>query len=145
MAHTNVFMNWKSVTYTAPSGSPISLTQITDVQEVNSEGLEPWQADGNIYPTLLVRATATRGLTITGGDVAGFKKIPRGVPLTIVAVLFDALNGVGSGALTETWVNAVVADVPFGGPSNHFANGSITFICYSPDGTTDPSTSVQAT
>jgi hypothetical protein len=137
-------MNWKSVTTKTAAGSAIPLTQVMDVQEVNSEGLEPWQADGNLYPTLMIRATATRGVTITSGDVAGMKAVPRGVPLTVVAILYDAVNGVGSGALTETWTNAVVADIPASGASNKFAGGSITFICYSTDGSTDPNTSVQA-
>lgn len=144
MAKSNVFMNWKSVTITPSGGSAVNLGQVMDVQTQSGEGLEPWQADGNLFPTLMIRATASRAVTIIGGDVGSMLSIPRGTPCTVVIVLFDAVNGVGTGALTHTWTHAVVADVPSSGPSNKFAGGSITFVCYAADGVTDPLTVVQA-
>jgi hypothetical protein len=144
MAHTNVFMNWKGVTITPSGGSLVNLTGVMDVQTSNVEGLEPWQADGHLFPTLMIRATAARSVTIMGGDVATMMAVPRGTACTVVAILDDAVNGAGSGALTHTWLNAVVADVPASGPSNKFAGGTITFVCYSSDGTTDPLTVAQA-
>jgi hypothetical protein len=147
MSKSNVFMNWTGVTITPLSGTTINVTQVLDVQTATSEGLEPWQADGHLFPTLMIRATASRSLTIVGGDVAAFLSIPRGVPLTIVAVLNDAVNqagGAASGSLTHTWTGAYIADVPASGPSNKFAGGTATFMCKSVDGTTDPLAIVQA-
>jgi hypothetical protein len=146
MAKTNVFMNYKSVTWIATGGSGAAnpITEVTDIQEINAEGIEPWRADGSPFPTVMARGTADRGLTIFSGDVATMQGIPKATPLTIVAVLYDAVNGSGSGALTKTWTNAVVADRPSSGPSNKYAGGSISFMCFSPDGTTDPLTNSQA-
>jgi hypothetical protein len=144
MAKSNVFMNYKAVTWQQSGGSATPLTQVTDVTEMRSEEVLFWQADGNIFPTLAARASASRGVTISSGDVAGMQAIPVGVPLTIVAVLNDAVNKAGPGALTETWVNAVVMDNPSSGPSNKFAGGTITLMCYSADGAADPHTTAQA-
>ena len=140
---TNVFMNWKNVAITGPLGTPVPLKQVTDIQEANAEGLEMWRADGNVYSTVVVRATADVAFTIACGDVAGMMAVPRGVPLTVTATLCDALNGLGTGALVHTWVNAVVGDNPASGPTNKFAGGSITLMCFSPDGATPPLTVVQ--
>lgn len=137
---TNVFMNWTGVTVTYGSGSPtvITLTEVIDVQAIDQEGLEPWQADGHKFPTVLIAATGNRGVTIIGGDVYKLSSVPRNTPCTVVAVLNDARNGVGTGAMTHTWSNAVIADAPRSGPTNKFAGGSATFATYSSDGTTDP-------
>jgi hypothetical protein len=144
MAHTNVYMNWTGITVTPASGSAIPLKEIIDVQVTDSEGLEPWQADGHKFPTLLIAATGSRGMTLIGGDIWKLAGIPRNTPCTVVAILNDAYNGVGSGAITHTLSNAVMADTSRSGPTNKFAGGSVTFMAYSPDGTTDPLVIAQA-
>lgn len=138
-------MNYKSVTWqTATAGTPVALTEVTEIDETNGEEIIPWMADGNIFPTILIRASASRGLKITGADAATFLGIPRGTLLTIVAVLYDAVNKSGTGALTQTWTPCMVVDVPVSGQTNKVAAASISFICGSTDGVTDPLTNAQA-
>ena len=138
-------MNWTGVTVTPPSGPAINLTEVIDVQVTDQEGLEPWQADGHKFPTVLIAATGARGMVLIGGDIYKLAAIPRNTPCVIVAILNDARNGTGSGSITHTLSNAVIADMPRSGPTNKFAGGSATFMSYSPDGTTDPLQIAQAT
>lgn len=147
MPHTNVYMNWTPVTITPLGGSAITLKEVTDLQDMTSDTLEPWQSDGNKFATVLVAASGSRGCTIVGGDCYKLQTIPRNTPCTIVAVLSDALNPgpSGSGSLTHTWLNAVISDTPISGPSNKYAGGSATFVCFSADGTTDPHSVAQTT
>jgi len=147
MTATNVYMNWKAVTVTPQGGSVVAITEVLDVEIVDQETIEMWQADGTIYPTLAIRAAAMRGLKITGGSINLLQAIPRGTPCVVVAILEDAVNvagGAGSGSLTHTLSNAVLAEVPRSGPSNKFAGGSATFVSYSTDGATNPLITVQA-
>jgi cyanophycinase-like exopeptidase len=142
---TNVYMNWTGVTVSFGVGpTVIALTEITDVQVLDEDGLEMWQSDGNKFATVVVAATGARGMTLTGGDLFKLATMPRNTPCTIVAVLRDAINGTGSGAITHTLVNAVMAGAPRGGATNKFAMGSVTFMAFSPDGSTDPLTLTQA-
>ena len=146
MAKSNTFISYHGgVTISPPTPAvAIVLKEITASDSTRTESLLPWQADGNLYPTRMARVAAMRTLTIHSGDVAGMRSIPLGTVCTIVATLYDSVNGSGSGALTETWINAVVADVPVSGPTNQFAGGTITFMCFSSDGTTDPYSYTQA-
>lgn len=144
-ALSNVYMNWKSVTVSYGVGpTVINVTEVLDVEIIDQEQLEMWQADGHIFPTLCIRAAAARGLKIIGGSVNKLAVIPRGTPCTVVAVLYDAVNGAGSGAMTHTLTGAVVAEVPRSGQSNKYAGVSISFVSASADGTGDPLTTTIA-
>ena len=64
---SNVYMNWKSVTVSYGVGPTVlTITEVLDVQVVDTENIEMWQADGTIFPTLAIRASAMRGLQIIG-------------------------------------------------------------------------------
>lgn len=139
MARSNVFMNWTGVTITyGTTPTVITMTEVLDVQVLDEEGIEQWQADGHKFATKMITATGARGLTIIGGDVYKLATIPRGTPCTVVAILNDAVNGVGTGAVTHTLSNGVMTGASRSGPSNKFAGGSATFIAFSTDGTADP-------
>lgn len=145
MPHTNVYMNWTGVTITPVGGSAISLLEVLDVQVMDEDTIEQWQSDGNKFATVLVAASGSRGMTITGGDVFKLAGIPRNTLCTIVAILNDARNSAGSGAITHTLSNAMFASAPRSGTTNKFAGGSVTFIAASTDGSTDPLVITQAT
>ena len=139
MAKTNVFMNWKEVTVTpVGGGGAIAITEVVDVEVMDKDDLEPWQADGHKFPTLLVAASGMRGLTIQGGSINKLSSIPKNTPCTVVAKLYDAKNGAGEGCLVHTLSNAVLQGSPSSGKSNKFAGGSAVFVAYSSDGTVDP-------
>jgi hypothetical protein len=136
---SNVFMNWTGVTVVyGASPTTITLTEVTDIQVVDSDILEMWQADGHKFPTLCIAADANRGLTIHGGDCYKLAAMPRNTPCTINATLRDAANGAGTGALVLALSNAVLSESNFSGQTNKFAGGSATFMAFSSDGSTDP-------
>ncbi len=139
---SNVFMNWKQIVIVAGSLT-INMAEVTSLAVLDEDQLEMWQADGNKFATVVVAASGTRGVTISGGDIFRLSTIPSGVACTITAKLYDSINGAGPGCLNLTLVNAVRGATPAGGESNKFATGSVTFMAYSPDGNTDPLTITQ--
>jgi hypothetical protein len=142
---SNVFMNWTSVTVTyGVSPTVITLTEVTDIDLMDEDVLEMWQADGHKFPTLVVAADAKRGMTIHSGDCYKLSAMPKNTPCVIVAILNDAANKLLAGAMTITLSNAVFGGVTVKGPTNKFAMGQATFMAFSPDGTTDPLAIVQA-
>jgi len=144
MARSNVFMSWTGVTVTPAGGPAIAITEVVDVQVLDKDDLEPWQADGHKFPTQMIAAMGHRGITIVGGDVSKLASIPHGTPCTVVGILKDAVNGIGTGAITVTLANAVRTEVPFEGKTQKFAGSHVTFMAFSSDGTTDPLTYVTA-
>ena len=144
MAASNIFMSWVNITATPNTGNAITLNETTSLEVISSDGLEPWQADGNKFATALVSATGTRGVTISGGNCAAIARMPKGTVFTISATLRDAINGTGSGAITLTLVNAVVSENPISGVTNKYAGGSVTLMAFSADGSADPLTFTQA-
>ncbi len=142
---SNVYMSWTGVTVTPSGGSTMAISEVTDVQVHDKDHIEPWQADGHKYATRMIAASGERGITITGGDVGKLASIPKNVPCTVVAILNDAVNGVGTGAVTVTLVNAIRGEVPSSGKTSKFAGGSVSFMAFSSDGTADPLSYAAAT
>jgi hypothetical protein len=137
-------MSFSGVTLSYGVGpTVITLLEVVEIDVIDAEGIEPWQSDGNPFPTLMVASTASRGVTFKGGDLAKLRGVPRNTPCTIGWTINDAVNGTGSGALVHTLVNAVRADSSKGVVTNKFGMGSATFAAFSADGTTDPLTVVQ--
>jgi hypothetical protein len=147
MAKTNTFMSVVGgVVITPSTGSAVTVTQVLDVSKTRNVGLVPWRADGTPFPTQMAVGTMDRGVVITSGDLAAMVAVPLGVACSVVWTTRDAINGVvtGSGAITETLTHAYVVDTPSSGPTNQFAGGTISFMCGSADGTTDPYSFAQA-
>ena len=63
---------------------------------------------------------------------------PVGTAGTFTATHNDARNGTGTGAVTYTLTNAVVASNPLQGSHRQFGQGVLTLTAYSPDGVTNP-------
>ena len=102
---------------------------------------EMWKADGNIFNTLMALANGMRGVKITGGDIGKMNTIiPRNTNCIIVVKLYDPRNGVGTGCLNFTLINALLQDTSPSGPENKFITDTLNFMAYSPDGNTDPLT-----
>lgn len=138
-------MNWTGVTVSYGAGpTVINLSEVVDIDLMDADIIEEWQADGHKFSTLVVAADAKRGMTIHGGDCYKLAILPKGVPCTIVAILNDAANKILAGAMTVTLINAVLSDVSIKGQTNKFAGGMVTFTAFSSDGTTDPLSIVQA-
>ena len=137
-------MNYTGVTAISPVPTTYTITGVTSVDEIKSEGMIPFQADGHVFATLLGRANASRGCTIHSADIATLRSIPVNTAMTVSYTINDARNVLGTGAYTVTLTNAYVMDAPGSGQSNNFAGGSITFMCIAPDGVTDPYSAAQA-
>lgn len=148
MAATNLYMNWKSVTWTPNGGSPTTLPQIVEADFDRGSDPREWAADAAKYPTLIVAHMQHRTCTLrTGALNLALSIIAPDTPGTIVAVLEDAVNtagGTGSGQATFTLTNAILYRNPMSDSHNQFANSTLTFGAFAPDGATDPLTVVIA-
>ncbi len=142
MPASNLFMNWgtTTVTPTAPSGVAIAIDTILDVK-VNGKSMQKAFFGDNLQFARLMRNTQkTRSITIVLGNVKKALDIPEDAECTVTAVLLDAINGSGSGAITITAVRAKLEGKPFGGKNNDYAGAELTFNCAGGTNDADPIT-----
>jgi hypothetical protein len=139
---TNRFINWTGVTYTyGTSPTTVTITGVTDCKIDRKATKQAFKGDGDLYDTTVVTKKKERMVTITSGNQAALDSIPEDTSGTLVFILNDAKNGVGTGARTYTMVGAIrVDDASVTGKHENFSTGSVTFMGVSVDGTTDPLT-----
>lgn len=105
--------------------------------------LAKFAGDGDRYVTTMVNDFNEPTVTVHSADLAALRANPVGTVGTLSATHNDAKNGSGSGALTYTLANAVVASCQVQGAHRQFGQGSVTFHAFSSDGVTNPiSTSI---
>ncbi|WP_435021267.1 hypothetical protein TA3x_002284 [Tundrisphaera sp. TA3] len=143
MSVSKRFMNWSGVSFTPLAGAPTAFTGVTSVSIESGGNLAKFSGDGDRYPTIVVNDFNEPTVTIQSADLAAIRANPVGTIGTVTATHNDARSGTGTGAITYTLANAVVASCDIGGAHRHFGQGTITFAAYSADGVTNPlSTSV---
>lgn len=144
MAATNLFMNWSSVSFTPTGGSALTIEEVTDVDFGFGSSLQDWYADAATFPKLSLSKELKRTAKVTTGRVAKLLTIPINTPGTFRATLDDAVNGIGTGAISFVLGPCILSDSPFKGTVNRYATGDLTFSAYAPDGITDPLTATIA-
>jgi hypothetical protein len=145
MAATNLFMSYVNATWTPlPSGTAITIDEITDVDWDLSGDEEEHYADGSIFPKLALTPKNKRTVKISSANIKKLLTIPVNTPGTFVVTLRDAVNGLGTGALTFTLTPCINKGMPHKGASGKFADGSITLMGYAPNGQLDPLSFVTA-
>ncbi len=143
MSATKRFMNWSGVTFTPVGGQPTLISGVTSVAIESGGSLARFAGDGDRYVTTMVNDFNEPAVTIQAADLASLRANPVGTVGTLTATHNDAKNGSGSGAVTYTMSNAVVASCHVHGAHRQFGQGSITFASFSGDGVTNPlSTSI---
>jgi hypothetical protein len=138
MPATKRFMNWSGVTFTPLSGSATTITGVTSVSIDSGGSLAKFSGDGDRYVTTMVNDFNEPVVTIHSADLASLLANPVGTVGTFTATNNDALNGLGSGAVTYTIANAVVAACHVQGAHRQFGQGSLTITAFSSDGVTNP-------
>ena len=138
MAASKRFMNWTGVTFTPTNGSVASITGVTTMQIDSGGNLLKFSGDGDRYNTTVVNAFNEPTITVHTADVVAVSAFPVGSVGTFAATHNDARNGSGTGAVTYTLTNAVVASNPVHGTHRQFGQGVLTLTAYSPDGVTNP-------
>jgi hypothetical protein len=138
MSSTKRYMNWSGVTFTPLSGTGTTITGVTSIQIDSGGSLLKFSGDGDRYSTTVVNDFNDPTITINSADLAAVRAFPVGTVGTLTATHNDARNGVGTGAITYTLNNAVVASNPIHGSHRQFGQGSLTLTSYSIDGVTNP-------
>lgn len=143
MSATKRFMNWTGVSFTLVNGTATAITGVTSVSIDSGGNLAKFAGDGDRYVTTMVNDFNEPTVTVHSADLAALRANPVGTVGTLSATHNDAKNGSGSGALTYTLANAVVASCQVQGAHRQFGQGSVTFHAFSSDGVTNPiSTSI---
>lgn len=138
MARTGKFTGQIStVTFTPSGGSPTTYTGFVSAKPIIGDQLVEFTGDAALFATLLASVKGSRGLQLSGYDVYKILKLSKG-PGTLVVTVNDAVNGTGAGAITYTLANAVRQDAGANHQNQSADQGSITYMAYSSDGTTDP-------
>lgn len=145
MAASNVYMNFSDVVASPqPTGTAVTIGEITDVQVSHTHKTEEWRASGRHYASLIVGTDRMRKVTITTGSLNKGLAIGPDTVYSLVWTLYDAKNKTGAGAVTYTMANAVLdGDFTADAKHNKFTTGKITFIAFSTDDS-DPLTLVIA-
>ena len=138
MSATKRFMNWTNVTFTPQNGSSTTITGVTSVTIDTGGNLARFSGDGDRYVTTMVNDFNEPIVTVHAADLSALRANPVGTVGTFTATHNDAKNGSGSGAVTYTLANAVVASCKLGGAHRHFGQGTLTFHAFSTDGVTNP-------
>ena len=138
MAATKRFMNWTGVTFTPFNGTVTTITGVTGVLIDSGGSLVKFSGDGDRYNTTVVNDMNEPTVTVQAADLAAIRAHPVGTAGTFTATHNDAGNGNGSGAITYTLSNAVIASDSIRGAHRQFGQGVLTITAYSSDGVTNP-------
>ncbi len=138
MAASGRFMNWSSVTFTPTSGSPVTITEVQNVTIDPRVVLKGASGDGDLAPTAKTLEYIDPHITVETEDIKTVNALGFGTRGSFEATHNDFYNGSGSGAMTYTVSNCIVAGGQRSGA--HRQTGRATLICetYSSDGTTSP-------
>jgi hypothetical protein len=143
MTPSRRFVNWTGVTFTPVNGSSTPITGITSIQIDSRGSLLRFSGDGDRYSTTVLNDFNDPLITVHSADLATVGAFPVGMVGTFSATHNDAKNGVGSGAITYTLTNAVIASNPIQGSHRQFGQGTLTLTAWATDGVTNPlSTSI---
>lgn len=138
MSATKRFLNWTGVTFTPVGGQPTVITGVTSVSIDSGGSLLKFAGDGDRYNTTVVNDFNDPTITVHAADLAAIRANPVGVVGTFTATHNDAKNGTGSGSITYTLSNAVVAQVNVKGSHRQFGQGMLVLSAFSADGVTNP-------
>ncbi len=138
MSATKRFMNWTGVSFTPVGGAATSITGVTSVTIDSGGSLARFAGDGDRYITTMVNDFNEPTVTLQSADLGALRANPIGTAGTLTATHNDARNGAGTGAVTYTLANAVVATCQVHGAHRQFGHGSVTFAAFSTDGVTNP-------
>ncbi len=138
MPATKRFMNWTGVAFTPSGGSATPITGVTSLT-INAGGsIAKFAGDGDRYHTTVINDMNDPVVTIHAADLAAIRANPVGTVGTLTATHNDARNGVGTGAITYTLANAVIASNTVVGSHRHFGVGTLVVTAFSSDGITNP-------
>jgi hypothetical protein len=131
-------MNWTGVSFTPVGGAPTPINGVTSIRIDTGGSLLKFAGDGDRYSTTVVNDFNDPTVAVRSADLAAVIAYPVGTVGTFIATHNDAMNGSGTGAITYTLQNAVVASHPVQGSHRQFGQGELTFTAYSTDGVTNP-------
>lgn len=136
-------MNWSGVSFTPSGGQTLAITGVTEIEIENKGNLVKFSGDGDRYYTTVVNDVMDPTITIHTADLMVLRTIATGTLGTFVATLNDARNGTGTGSITFSLTNAVVASTHVHGTHRQFGQGKLVISSFSTDGVTNPlSTSI---
>ena len=138
MSASKRFMNWSGVSFTPLGGQALVISGVTAIEIETNGNLLKFSGDGDRFFTTVVNDVMDPSITVHTADLASIRAYPPGTIGTFTATLNDARNGSGSGAITYTLTNAVVASGNVRGSHRQFGQGTLVLSSFSADGLTNP-------
>jgi hypothetical protein len=124
-----ISMNWSSVTITPiGGGTALTITDATDVAINEQSANQVFRGGANQWPKLIRTGekSATVRISMPNAE-AVMKDLDPDKKYTIVAILDDAINGAGEGAITFDMAPATLSTRSTSGQNNRFASPSLSF------------------
>ena len=137
MSATKRFLNWTGVSFTPVSGSATVITGVTSVSIDSGGSLLKFAGDGDRFNTTVVNDFNDPTITVQAADLAAIRANPVGTVGTFTATHNDAKNGTGSGSVTYTLTNAVIAHNSVKGTHRQFGQGILTLTSRSEEHTSE--------
>lgn len=135
---TKRHMNWSGVTFTPTAGVPVVFSGVLSVQINPGGSLLKFSGDGDRYNTTVVNDFNDPSIVVECADAAAVASCFTGQVGVFTATHNDAKNVAGTGAITYTFNGATVDKLSSGGAHKQFGKSSISFVCSSADGVTNP-------
>lgn len=135
---TGLYINCFAVGFTPVSSSLQSLTKITQCSFGKGAQNVSFSGDNDRFPTFRANVMQDPFVSFQGGNIGVYLALVAGTYGTVTWTLGDAKNGSGTGSMVFTLVNAMVDDSGAQAGHAQIASGSLAFVSYSSDGTTNP-------
>lgn len=132
MAATKLNINWTGVAH----GST-SITRVSTVSFSQGGTLIEYAGDTDKFSTVIVAGVGKPTASITTSDPAVVMGIASGTTATVTATHKDAKLASG-GDILYSLANAVAQNATTNGAFNQPGTGTITFMAFSSDGSTNP-------
>lgn len=120
-----------------------TITGVTNIEHSHDGDTKRIYVDNNLFARGLKQTSLTRMVRITGASMNLYAAILQNAVGTLTWVENDSINGVGSGALTWTMINATLLSNNRTNQTQEYSSSELTFEAFSADGT-EPLTYAQA-
>ena len=137
MAATKTQINWSAVSFTPAGGSLTTIDKVLNVTIDMGVQNASFSGDADRFPTTVANTMNRPRVTIRTGNPAVTIAFAGGTTGALAATHNDSKLATG-GAIVYAIANAVVSGNGTGGQHAQFGDGTISFECFSSDGTTNP-------
>jgi hypothetical protein len=133
-------INYGTTTFTKTAGGAVTITTVRKFSYKTSPKVIKDKGDGDFYPTDVRVIEAEPTVSLEHRNAQLIKSLPPGTAGVLSIVHLDADNGVGAGAITFSFANAVIGSHDMSSEHANYNTVSLEIHAKATDGTTNPMT-----